>query len=432
MRKFLCLFIVLGMLSSCADDSISNSGEKQDVNESPEILKSNEDKASKIFDELMESFAVSSRSNSEGEIIYPDYYGGAYINNEGNLVILAKGDTRNVRSVLSTRSASEYLIESCTYSFNELKELNEQLRVMFEGNEELARKLKWNGTSIMPKENRVCVDLQDCSEQNISLFKTLVSASGAIIFEENSPILLESGIKEEIDSISTNGRAVAMKNAHPGSSYSYKGTCGGSDGTFRGSVGFRAMSGTQHGFVTAAHCLPKAGIKVQIAGIDNAGESTVVKKGNKVDAAFVKVEDTIYPTNITQYGKKVILFKANLNSESLAGKTVFMEGSTSQAVLAGKVNKTSGNYTISKSCSAIGAITFYVNYMVFAEFTNQSQVSDEGDSGCIVYTTEGNANYAAGIYAGRSINNATKINSMAFSSVEKVLSELGISSTWVK
>lgn len=109
-----------------------------------------------------------------------------------------------------------------------------------------------------------------------------------------------------------------------------------------------------------------------------------------------------------------------------------MEGSTSQAVLAGKVNKTSGNYTISKSCSAIGAITFYVNYMVFAEFTNQSQVSDEGDSGCIVYTTEGNANYAAGIYAGRSINNATKINSMAFSSVEKVLSELGISSTWVK
>ena len=30
----------------------------------------------------------------------------------------------------------------------------------------LVNKLKWNGTPIIPKQDKECIELQDCSEQN--------------------------------------------------------------------------------------------------------------------------------------------------------------------------------------------------------------------------------------------------------------------------
>ena len=38
----------------------------------------------------------------------------------------------------------------------------------------LVNKLKWNGTPIIPKQDKECIELQDCSEQNSIQFFLLI------------------------------------------------------------------------------------------------------------------------------------------------------------------------------------------------------------------------------------------------------------------
>lgn len=68
------------------------------------------------------------------------------------------------------------------------------------------------------------------------------------------------------------------------------------------------MRGTEHGFVTAAHCLPQKGMKICVGLTDNyLGEVTSVTLNGTSDAAFVAVDyANYYPTNTTYINKKAL------------------------------------------------------------------------------------------------------------------------------
>ena len=63
----------------------------------------------------MASFATT-YSNS-GEKIYPDYYGGSYINDAGQLIVYV---TDNVQRPAVLSDNANVVYEPCTYSYNEL------------------------------------------------------------------------------------------------------------------------------------------------------------------------------------------------------------------------------------------------------------------------------------------------------------------------
>ena len=60
---------------------------KTEASETETVDVAIQENASNAYDELMSSFPAS---RATGEKIYPDYYGGSYINNEGKLVVYIK------------------------------------------------------------------------------------------------------------------------------------------------------------------------------------------------------------------------------------------------------------------------------------------------------------------------------------------------------
>lgn len=181
--KFLCGAISLFVLS-CSEniDTIGNSN----VNG---VVPKDEKVSMEIYGNLDDSF-ISGTRTGEG-FIYPDYYGGSYIDDNGGLIILTTDSVESVVKDLRFRTkSSNFSIKNCEYSLNELQSLNEELGKVFE-NQNIASELKWVSVGIDIVHNKVSVDLEDCSESIIVKFKSMVSNSSMIKFNEVAPIIFD-------------------------------------------------------------------------------------------------------------------------------------------------------------------------------------------------------------------------------------------------
>jgi hypothetical protein len=214
MRKENLLWAILmcGMaLSSCTD----RLQEAASISLNPKIKSETGFKASLN----LENSFISTRS-TEPTPIYPDYYGGGYISDNDELVVFVKKgyDKENAKIEFQSRSkSSNILIKECDYSFNELMDLNTKLGNVFCSNNNLVKDLGWFSVGLLPIENRISVCLFDCSENNIQRFKSEVSDSPMIIFEEISNINYDTEIQEVTDSIAIKEKATSMTNVHAGS-----------------------------------------------------------------------------------------------------------------------------------------------------------------------------------------------------------------------
>lgn len=184
------------------------------------------------------------------------------------------------------------------------------------------------------------------------------------------------------------------------------------------------MKGTKHGFVTAAHCLPKKDLKIKFGLTENdLGTVTAVSLNGTSNAAFVEVEyNNYYPTNMTHINKKALYDKCIANS-FLEGYTVLTEGCVSTKAISAKVTSVDNEIDID-DWSAAGQVTFSPSRVVFATITGDGP--KHGDSGGIVYTTNG---YVAGTLIGR---NSETGNVEIFSSAELAMKDLGVTNAWVK
>ncbi|EMD3614285.1 hypothetical protein VQZ85_001727, partial [Campylobacter jejuni] len=127
-------------------------------------------------------------------------------------------------------------------------ELNTKLSNIFCSNNNLVNDLGWFSVGVLPIENRISVCLFDCSENNIKRFKSEISDSPMIIFEEISNINYDTEIQESTDSITAKEKATSKTNVHAGSQINRIGKATNNkgeiiDAILKGSVGFRVMVG---------------------------------------------------------------------------------------------------------------------------------------------------------------------------------------------
>lgn len=413
-------FLIGTLLASCSEKMNESEGE------STPAKSVSLDESFKVYGNLDGSF-ITGISRNANDVVYPDYYGGSYIDDNGGLVIMTTDSIKSVWDDLKSRTkSSNFEIRQCKYSLNELQDLNLKLGKIFE-NRELANELKWISVGIDIKNNKVSVDLEDCSTQAVDLFKKKVLDSPMLKFNEMSPVVFDSESTIVADSIKVPFRAAVKSNVHLGSQYSSVGNKAADDATkvrFVASVGCRAMrstsSGYEHGFVTAAHCLPKLGMKINVGLTDTyLGTVTSVKLNATSDAAFVAVDyDKYYPTNVT-LRTKTALYDQVLKNASLVGYEVCIEGQKTPNVVKAKVTELNKKLHVTKWTPA-GQADFYANNLVYGTFTS-SQTS-EGDSGAIVYVN----GYVAGIHC------ASAGTTHIFSSAELALKDLGLTNVWEK
>ena len=196
MKKFLSLLLsallaVSFVVSASAAENVVDDG----VQES----------AVAAYDELMASFATT-YSNS-GEKIYPDYYGGSYINDAGQLIVYV---TDNVQRPAVLSDNANVVYEPCTYSYNELLSVMDTLNNYKFSRSNDAIASNFNEFGLYDSENRIIVKLDDLSDESIKEFKENVCDSAVIKFEQGcGPIETEVNVNAG-DKISFSGGSASV------------------------------------------------------------------------------------------------------------------------------------------------------------------------------------------------------------------------------
>lgn len=319
-----------------------------------------QESACEAYDEMMNSFP---QSRLTGEKIYPNYYGGSYINDSGQLVIYVT-DITNTPAVLSDNDSSTVTYQQCDYSYNELNELMDILNSYKLQNPDDSIAQNFNHYALLDAENRIEVSLDDYSAVRIQEFKENVSASDAIIF-------VEAEVPMEKYALNPGGE---VSSHLYGSYYSV------------GSIGYRATRNGKKGIVTAGHVIGANKSLYKGVGESVIGTCLVSVEDNaSYDAAFCEITDTNSLSN-TLYGTSNVL--STVISEPGVGTVVNKIGASTI--------HTSGKIT------SINATITYTNGVTLTNMTEVALYSEHGDSGGIFYSyvSSTNTRYTLGIVTG--------------------------------
>lgn len=309
--------------------------------------------AASNYEKMQQSFQTTKSANA-----YPDYYGGAYIDDSGDLVVYVYSDAdskstarQDLSQVMGTASLT---VKEAQFSYNELTSVMDKLNRYVKANNDSDS----NGFSLFylsDKDNRIIVELTDLNEENIKRFKENVMDSPIIEFNQS-----KGEMKPEI-------------NMNPGQSITTVGS---------GSMGYRARRNGRNGFVSAGH-MGSLNDTVSVNGV-NIGTITARQASGSVEATFIEVTNSNYtPTN------------------TINGTSNTLSTTTSRPGVGTVINKcgASTGSTSGKILSTNATIT--VNGVTYTDITTADYSSAGGDSGGIVYSyvSSTNTRYTLGTHS---------------------------------
>lgn len=295
---------------------------------------------------------------------YPGYYGGAYVNDNGKLVILISGNPKVHRTEFVKRCASENIVlEKCQYPYVAL--LN-QINLL---NEIPIENADYNimGYGIRENENKIEVHLREFNDETIKIFQNTISNSKMITFAKGNNITTEQGISVNPGSTIRNAR--------------------GANST----VGFRVMYKGKPCLTMAGHTVYKN--ENVYFGSNILGSCVESNFGNSVDAAIVEVNLLHLPTNIINCNLPTNIINCNGQTLSTSPRLIAIGGNVS---LCGQVSGSlSGTVTIASYRGIVDGQP--MDDIVQVKYTTKTQ---GGDSGGPVYSYYYPYNYTVGTHIG--------------------------------
>jgi len=314
--------------------------------------------------------------NKEGELIYPDFFGGIYIDSDHDLVIqivknnVPKETADNYSLFANTLSVDKSAnIEYVDYSFAEAAKVMTTITDYYRLNFPIKVPALQNGVRVYLDSyttdnviayyddvigNRVVVELRDYSEKKVAEFRNTVIDSPLIVFK-------------------------------PGTEYVEYNNPGARLASIGCTLGYRArVSTTNVGVVTAGHCVP-SGVGTVILALNGTLFGTVWswRNSGNVDAAYITTHNVTI-TNTLNRGPS----GGTGPTLSTAVKTSFTVGD-----FIGKVgwssNWTTG--TVTNVNFSHGGLTGLINTSAWGQ---------PGDSGAIVFGGSATAPTTAGILRG--------------------------------
>lgn len=175
------LLAVILILSACKQQT-GNTGQNM------ESFRKNESESMEMYNKLMSSFNPDWESVDPAPEEYPEYFGGAFIDNDGKFVVCIVGDTTQYKDEVSKIIGSDdFMTESCTYSYREMMQVMDDID-NFLSDENVSHDhpfiVNFAGAVADVFENRVVVRLLEVNDQIVQSFKNDVSNSPAVKFEE--------------------------------------------------------------------------------------------------------------------------------------------------------------------------------------------------------------------------------------------------------
>lgn len=372
------LFVISSFtMVSCSSDDFLNS--ENDVKVET-VTYSN---ANDAYDALLGAFSSGTRGISRS---YPDYYGGAYVEN-GKLVLLTPFEKLEDNDYKSLLGKTVYEVKKCKYSYNELVEVRNLILDYVAGHKGLVSS-NIQSCGISDFENKVVVYLYDCLDGPISLFRNEIIDSDIIEFRQAGGEIVEA--------------AYPMA---PGTEIQVEEGEGSG-----GSVGYRAKyteyGKTVYGFVTCAHVV-NAGCSVKYSGsyVGVSDNNRWVHSG--LDATFCSFSSDRYELSnlIGTTGKNLSVatgFVAAGTDVSKFGRTTFET--------TGVVKSESTFYTV-------GGVEFTDVVRV------ENMEANYGDSGGIVYDE---FNKTLGIVSAIEMNSGKPTGVVWYMKAPNINNEFGI------
>lgn len=379
-----------------------------------------------IEEEMKEQVSVTTN-----DIIYKDYYAGAYIE-DNNLIVCVTNkkeaakdssmmyalENNNLQEtgIIAEQgeiSGENIQFKNVKYSYNELsdtqnyfdKRYEEIFNLYKEGTLEYQLLHSLNGFAISQEKNLLIVFIKDITDEKIAMFESLFGEYEYIDFENSETSNIE-------ETAFRPGRAMYFKRDNGNVSYV--------------SMGYRAKrvtaTTTQYGFVTCAHVLRKLTDKNLYYGSSAkrvVATSRSRKYGNGIDASF-------YEFSSGNSGSKYVKYTDGNGGTSKTGTDIISSSyftyiPENHPVI--KVGATTFR-TLGKIISTNASFT--VNGVSFSNMTTADYASEGGDSGGIVYgvyhntDTNTRTNCVAGVHRGRLGNYAV------FSKVTEIIREMNV------
>ena len=359
-RILACIFAVL---LSCQATFASAANSQSDFPEKADEL------AQEQYRTLMVSFGFE---DSLTDIIYPDNYGGSYINDEGVFVVLTTSASNREVDIARYLSGT-YIVDDANYSYNELLSMKNNIddammhlqnNTSVYDSEDVLLLNSISSFYISQKDNSVVVGITDLSDDKINTFYDLFGESSAYIFTECMQTTT----------------TVALK-------------AGGSVSSPMGalSIGWPVYfyddnNNVCKGFISAGHAFDVGDIAT-ING-KKVGVCTDSCFSGRNDAAIIKITDPNYSMSNTVADSNVTL--ANTKYMLVAeGSTIYKVGDTS-GFRSGTVLSRNGSVVYN---TANGKVT--ISNVLITDAMNLG-----GDSGGVVYCKSGSAYYAIGSSSG--------------------------------
>lgn len=184
-RQISVLIIIFLLLAACKQQK-SDSNSKTEI-EATESYGVNESESMQMYSKLMSSFHPDWENQDPAPEDYPEYFGGAFIDHDGKLVVCIVGDDESQKSTVEKIVGSDnFITESCTYSYREMMQVMDKIDE-FLSNETIDHNhpfiLNFAGAVADVFENRVVVRLLEVNDTITESFRKDVSNSHAVKFE---------------------------------------------------------------------------------------------------------------------------------------------------------------------------------------------------------------------------------------------------------
>jgi hypothetical protein len=372
--------------------------------------------AIETIEELYDYFPTS-----EFGAVYPDYFGGRYINDEGELVLL-KAPLNGSMITPTFKYFDDTIVKEVEFSFNELSAKMDLLDEYSSKSENIENVSGWALDSAL---NRIIIYLIDYSDEAINSFRNEIMDSPKFMFEEGEEISQVDALQSEEEEVNlpkepiiSNPVARASRTLYPGDTLTFwRSGVGWLNQSL--SIGYRTYQlfsngFWQAGFITAAHVgadsITGWGLRNGDIVADSNFSRIGVVNGAELygyDAAFVLLDNPnqVMPINSdsgnSMYGWIV------------QGQVLWMHG--------GRSGWQSGFVLNERSTILLGPIATLNGSPLYTNVYNvisASYFGQPGDSGSPVYTTQviNNRTYitgVAGIHIARNQNLARSFVSRA-------------------
>ena len=310
---------------------------------------------------------------------FPDYYAGAYMNANHELVVMITDNAAASKSaVRSLSQSSEMNFRTAEHSYADLVRCMDEITRGWSSGSEDFTPIQY--AYIDDFGNRVVVGVKELSDEYLELLRARLEYFDTMVFTECSD--MDGAITTESTTVNCNTMiAPYAETSMPSGMTTFEVM----------SFGLKAKRGNATGFITAAHAISVgeyAFYQVNTSTFERIGECTVsVSKyvNGKVDAAFVEITNANYIPSGSFTGQN--------GSTRATSTTTQIVPQGGQVYMCGTMNQEEGGTVASTSYSQHTGATIFTSDLCLANYK-----SDPGDSGGLVYKLNGNTAFPVGIH----------------------------------